>query len=109
LKRGDVVLGVAPGDVGKPRPAVVVQSNTYNDSHASIVVCLLTSHIIDAPLFRITIEPKVSNGLKKQSQIMIDKISALSRDRFGATIGALEAEEMVRVDRALANWIGLGG
>ena len=109
MKRGDLVVGSAPGDFGKPRPALVVQSDAFNDSHASIVVCLLTSHIVDSPLFRITVEPSPSNGLKKQSQIMIDKIAALSRERFGATIGALSAEDMVQVDRALANWVGLGG
>ncbi len=39
MKRGDIVLVTAPGDYGKRRPAVVIQSDLFNDTHASIVVC----------------------------------------------------------------------
>ena len=53
MKRGDIVLAVARGDYGKPRPAVIVQSDLFNATHASLLVCLLTSELIDAPLFRL--------------------------------------------------------
>ena len=39
MKRGDVVLVVVPGDYGKPRPAVVIQTDLVNDTHSSVVVC----------------------------------------------------------------------
>ncbi len=57
MKRGDVVLVIAPGDYGKSRPAVVVQSDIFNETHASIVVCLLSTDLQDAPLFRLSVEP----------------------------------------------------
>lgn len=63
MKRGDIVLAVARGDYGKPRPAVVVQSDLFNSTHASLIVCLLTSELVDAPLFRLTIPPSPTNGL----------------------------------------------
>ncbi len=52
MRRGDVVLVAVPGDYGKPRPAVVIQTDLANETHASFVVCPMTSYIQDAPLFR---------------------------------------------------------
>src|ERR1017187_6373104 len=64
IMRGDVVVCAAPGDYGKPRPAVVVQSDLFNGTHASVVVCLITSHLEDAPLFRIPIAAGI--GMRKR-------------------------------------------
>ena len=107
MKRGDIIIAAAPGDFGKPRPAVVVQSDFFNDSHASIVICPLTSDIILAPLYRIDVQPTIENGVRSPSQIMVDKIMALRRGRVGAAVGTLEQEIMLRVDRTLALWLGL--
>ena len=57
MARGDVVIVAAPGDYGKPRPAVIVQSDAFPESHASVIVCQMTSELVDAPDFRIIIEP----------------------------------------------------
>ena len=56
MSRGDVVIVTTPGDYGKPRPAIIVQSNAIPESHASIVICPMTSELAEAD-FRITIEP----------------------------------------------------
>ncbi len=108
MRRGDVIVVAAPGDFGKPRPAVIVQSDLFNPTHASIAVCLLTSDIADAPLFRLTVEPSPENGLRSRSDIMVDKIVALRRDRLGEPIGHLDRETMLRLDRSLALFLGLG-
>ena len=108
MKRGDIVLVVVPGDYGKPRPAIVVQTDIVNDTHSSIVVCPITSHIQDAELFRLTIEPSCDNGLEKTSQIMVDKIVALRKDKIRQTIGKIEDELMIRLNRSLAFWLGIG-
>jgi mRNA interferase MazF len=108
MKRGNVVLVVVPGDYGKPRPAVVVQTDLVNDIHSSIVVCPVTSRIQDAELFRLTIEPSSNNGLQKTSQIMVDKIVAVRRDKIRDGIGILDEELMIRLNRSLAFWLGLG-
>ncbi|MBW4051170.1 MAG: type II toxin-antitoxin system PemK/MazF family toxin [Proteobacteria bacterium] len=39
MKRGDVVTVAASGDYGKPRPAVIVQTNALPAAHASVIVC----------------------------------------------------------------------
>ena len=108
MKRGDLVIVTVAGDYGKPRPAVVVQTDLVNDTHASIVVCPVTSHLQEAELFRLTITPSPDNGLQKTSQIMVDKIVAVRRDKIRERIGCLDEEVMIRLNRSLAFWIGLG-
>jgi len=107
MKRGDVVISSAPGDYGKPRPALVVQSDLFNPTHASVVVCPITTHLVDAPLFRLPLKPRGANGLKAESQIMVDKVMAVKRERIGKRIGVIASEEIARVDLALRTWLEL--
>lgn len=107
MKRGDLVAVAIQGDYGKPRPALVVQSDLFNETHASITVVPVTSTIVDTPLFRVTVEPSRENGLRTISQIMVDKVTTVRRQRLGQTIGRLEEDAMVRVSRALALWFGM--
>jgi mRNA interferase MazF len=107
LKRGDLVTVAIPGDFGKPRPALVVQADLFNATHASVTVLPVTSSVVDAPLFRITLEPTADNGLKKPSQIMVDKVISVRTDRVGKTIGRVGDDTMIGVGRALAVWVGI--
>ena len=107
MKRGDVVVLALPGDYGKPRPALVVQSDLFNETHASVTVVPVTSTLVDAPLFRLTVEPSPANGLRALSQLMIDKVTTVSRDRIAQIIGRLEDDFLLRVSRALALWVGI--
>jgi mRNA interferase MazF len=107
LKRGDLVTIAAPGDYGKPRPALIVQADVFNNIHASITVVPLTSTIIDAPLFRITLDPNRQNGLNRVSQIMVDKVLTLPREKIGKRVGHLGNTIMNRVGRALSLWLGM--
>jgi mRNA interferase MazF len=101
MKRGDIVTCVLSGDYGKPRPAVIVQSNLFNPTHASIVVCPVTSHLVDAPLFRLLLTPSKSTGITIPSQIMVDKITAIKADRITKKIGKLFSSEILKLDEAL--------
>lgn len=107
MRRGDLVVVAMQGDYGKPRPALVVQSDLFNDRHASVTVTPVTSTLVDAPLFRLTVEPSPRNGLRSLSQIMVDKVTTVRRARLGQTIGRLEDDIMLRVSRALALWFGI--
>ena len=106
-KRGDVVTVAAAGDFGKPRPAVVVQSDVFPKRHASVIVCQMTSALEDASDFRVTIEPSGANGLRAVSQIMADKPVTVRRERIGRRLGELDAPEIARLNRALAFVLGL--
>jgi mRNA interferase MazF len=107
MKRGDVVTVAASGDYGKPRPAVIVQTDALPERHASVVVCQMTSDIVAAPDFRVTIDPSLENGLQVQSQVMADKPVAIRRDRIGRRIGSLGSEDVARLNIALAFVMGL--
>jgi mRNA interferase MazF len=107
LKRGDIVTIAAPGDYGKPRPALIIQADVFNDHHSSVTVVPLTSTIVDAPLFRITLDPTRQNGLNRVSQIMVDKVLTLPREKIGKRVGRLGNTLMIRVGRALSVWLGM--
>ena len=109
MKRGDIVLVVARGDYGKPRPAVIVQSDLFNATHASLLVCLLTSEIVKAPLFRLSLHPAPENGLLEVSQIMVDKLLAIPRHRVRDCIGAIDDATLLALNRCLALMLGLAG
>jgi len=89
------------------RPALVIQSDLFNETHASVTVVPLTSTLVDAPIFRLTVEPSPANGLRSLSQLMIDKITIVSRTRIAQSIGRLEDDFLLRVSRALALWTGI--
>lgn len=107
IKRGDLVAVAAKGHYsGKPRPALILQSDLFS-ALGSIALCLVTTEIIDAPLFRISVEPSAENGLKQSSQIMIDKIVTVPQDAVGPRIGTLDHDTMLRVDRSLTVFLGI--
>lgn len=94
-----------PGDYGKPRPALIIQSDLFTE-HPSITVLPVTSELRNAPLFRIDVEPSVDNGLKKRSQVMVDKVTTVPRGKVGQAFGRLDDITLVAVQRALAVFLG---
>ena len=107
MKRGDVVTVAASDDYGKPRPAVIVQTDALPAEHASVVVCQMTSECTDAPDFRVMIEPTAKNGLRVRSQVMADKPVTIRRERVGRMVGHLDDKDIARLNIALAFVIGL--
>ena len=105
--RGDLVTVALSGDFGKPRPALVVQSDLFNETHPTVTLLPLTSDIRSAPQFRITVEPSPSNGLRLVSQVMVDKPMTFRRGKIQKPFGRMEDDVMLRVGRALAVWIGI--
>lgn len=106
MKRGDLVTVALQGDLGQPRPALVIQSDFF-DAHPSITVLPVTSEWRDAPLLRVAVEPAASNGLHKPSQVMVDKAVTLAREKIGASFGQLDADTVRRVERRLAVFLGI--
>ena len=106
MKRGDVIIVSAPGDYGKPRPAVVIQSDWLKATD-SVLVALLTSTLADAPLYRLQIEPSEANGLKVPSQVMIDKIVAMPREKCGRVIGRIDESAVIALNHMLSVVVGI--
>jgi mRNA interferase MazF len=67
----------------------------------------MTSYIQDAPLFRLDVVPTAENGLKKPTQVMVDKIVAVRREKVRQVVGTLDDSIMIRINRSLVFWLGL--
>lgn len=105
MRRGDLVTIALQGDFGNPRPALVIQSDQF-DAHATVTLLPVTGTLVDAPLFRVGIEPTPESGLHRPSQIMADKAMTVRRDKVGAIMGHVDAATLVSVNRALAVFLG---
>lgn len=108
MRRGEIWTIAGGGDyTGKPRPSVILQDDQF-DATESVTVCALTTESIEAPLFRIAIEPNERNGLESASQIMVDKITTVRRARVGSQLGQLDDDDLVRLNRAVLVFLGFG-
>lgn len=106
MKRGDLVVVSVTGDYGKPRPAIVIQSDLLNSSD-SVLVVLLTGTLVDTPLYRLALGPTSENGLKLPSQIMVDKIIAYPREKCGLVIGSVDQATLLALNHMLAVMVGI--
>jgi len=106
MRRGDFVTIAVQGDFGKPRPALVIQADSF-DEHATVTVLPITSLLVAAPLLRITVEPGPETGLQRLSQVMVDKTVTVRRDKVGPAFGRLGADAMVEIERCLAVFLGI--
>jgi mRNA interferase MazF len=107
MRRGDVVLVVLPASLGKPRPAVIIQSNRFVDAHATLLVCPLTTDLLDLPLFRLRVVPTPANGLRRASEIMVDKIHAVNRTKIRGPVGQLDEATIASLNNSIALFTGL--
>lgn len=106
MKRGDIVIIALTGDYGKPRPGLIIQSDVFLET-GSVTILPLTTHLIDAPIIRIPLEPSENNGLTKISHIMIDKLYTTPREKIGGILGHIDSKIMLEVERSLAVFIGI--
>jgi mRNA interferase MazF len=109
VKRGEIwTIAGGPDYAGKPRPAAIVQDDAF-DATASITICPFTTHIASAPLLRLAIEPSERSGLRVPSQMMVDKITTVSKNKLETRVGRLSDEDIVRLNRAILVFLGLAG
>jgi mRNA interferase MazF len=107
MSRGEIITVAAGGGFGgKLRPAVIVQSDQFETSF-SATVCLFTSDQLDAPLIRLEVKPSLENGLLSPSCLMVDKITTVPASKIGKRIGRLAPDDLLRLNRALAVFLGL--
>lgn len=107
MKRGELVAVSLAGDYGKPRPALVIQSDLFA-GHASVTLLPITGHRVEgAPLLRFDLEPDTANGLRKPSQAMLDKARTLPREKVGEPFGRLDDGAMLEITRALSVFLGI--
>jgi mRNA interferase MazF len=87
VKRGEIwTMAGGSGYARKPTPAVIVQDDAFS-ARDSIVVCLITTHATELPVFRIAVDPSATNGQKATSRLMVDKVTTVAKSRLGQCIG----------------------
>jgi len=107
MKRGEVwTVSGGPDYVGKPRPAVIIQSDEY-DATRSITVCSLTTDHTETPLSRPAVSPSDINGLRQPSRFMVDKITTVPKTKLGSRIGQLDDADLARLGEAIMIFLGL--
>ncbi|MEO5937491.1 MAG: type II toxin-antitoxin system PemK/MazF family toxin [Sphingomonas sp.] len=108
MKRGDIVIAAEKSRVGgKPRPWLIVQSDAFNETHASVTVCMISANAPDIGLFRLAIDPSNTNGLAEPSTIFIDVLLSVSRRSIHRVVGRADRATMTSVDAALKRWLNL--
>ena len=107
MRRGDLITVALQGEHGKPRPALVIQSDLFAQLTSTVTVALLTSTALDVPLIRVPLEPSETNGLRTRSYVMIDQIFSARTRRVGRVFGRLSDTDLLAVNRALALFIGV--
>ncbi|MDR6816756.1 mRNA interferase MazF [Neorhizobium sp. 2083] len=102
-----MVTAAFQGDLGKPRPAVILHAEEFIEHHVTLLLCPLTTFLADSPSFRPTITPSTDNGLQTTSQIMVDKMTHLRKSAIRQIIGHLSDDEMQRLETAVITITGL--
>jgi mRNA interferase MazF len=106
VRRGEIWTASGGADyAGKPRPVLIVQDDRFDTD--SVTVCPFTSDPVEAPLFRLVIEPTPTNGLATTSRLMVDKLTTVRRAKLGALAGALDDADLVRLNRAVVVFLGI--
>lgn len=101
MRRGDVVLVALRGDYGKPRPAVILQNDLLTAEESdSVVVCPMTTDVSGMKEFRVLVEPTEENGLRSPSEVMVEKLAGVPRQRVRHVVGRLEAKAFEAVEQA---------
>ena len=90
----------------KPRPAVVIQDDLFEETD-SLTVCPLTTTRVDAPLLRMPISANPGTGITSTSFAMIDKLTTVRRTNVGEPIGHLDSVQMLELERRLLVFLGL--
>ena len=107
MRRGDIWTVSGGKDyAGKPRPVVIIQDDSFDGTN-SVTVCAFTTDDTDAPLFRLPVQANERNGLRAPCRLMVDKIATVSKTKIGAHVGRLDAEDILRLDRAVLVFLGL--
>jgi mRNA interferase MazF len=86
---------------------VIAQADEFNTALTTIFICPVSSDLQEGLPLRPILEATLTNGLRLRSQIMMDKMVALRRDRIRRVIGRIDSRTSEQLDRALLVVLGL--
>ena len=109
MRRGEIWTVSGGADyAAKPRPVAILQDDRFSTT-GSLTVCPFTSDPSDAPLLRVAVTPSERNGLRVPCRLMADKVTTISKAKFGRRIGELDDDDIIRLNRAVLVFLGLAG
>src|SRR5579875_3575499 len=94
MRRGDLVIVALQGDEGKPRPAMIIQSDLFAELPTVTVFPLVSSHLVSA-ITRVDVAPSDANGLRAASQIVVHRPQTIRREKVRRVIGRVDEETML--------------
>ncbi|MHB1871332.1 MAG: type II toxin-antitoxin system PemK/MazF family toxin [Steroidobacteraceae bacterium] len=104
--RGDLVTVAPSVDFGKLRPALILKADQFAGT-ATVTVLLASSTLDEPPLLRVTVQPNAENGLRRPSQVMVDKAMTAKDQNLGRTVGHVDYEALLEIERRLAVFLGI--
>jgi mRNA interferase MazF len=115
VRRGDVVLAFYPfasGSGGSRRPALVVQSDLYNQRIRNTIVAQITTNLRrandPAHLLISAASPEGQRaGLLHDSVVSCTNLATLDETRIDRVIGALDAATIQQIDACLKVALGI--
>jgi mRNA interferase MazF len=108
MTRGELWIASGGAYASKPRPVLIIQEDHIATAESFTVVAL-TTHSTNAPALRIPVPASAVDGLPRDSEIMVDKITTIRRSHLAVRIGTLPRPLMVTVERAMMVFLGLAG
>lgn len=111
ISRGDIYYAdlnpVVGSEQGGVRPVLVVQNDVGNLHSPTVIVAAITTRDLKTEIpTHISIEG-LTNGLKRESMVLLEQIRTIDRTRLQEYIGHLGIRSMNHVNNALAISLGL--
>lgn len=103
IKRGEIYLvNLNPkrgNEVGKLRPALVLQTDALNEvCHPTVIILPLTTNLQDQEILRFRIKKR--DRLEKDSDILCDQIRAIDIKRIKSEpLTVLSDEELIQIEQ----------
>lgn len=111
VKRGDIYYAdlspVVGSEQGGMRPVLIVQNDMGNRYSPTVIAAAITSRKFKTELpthIRVSAD---GCGLAKDSIVLLEQVRTIDKTRLREHMGALDTDEMGRIDRALSVSLGL--
>ncbi len=106
MSRGELWTVAGGVYATKPRPALILQDDVFAGTD-SVTLLPLTSNLVSAPLLRIRIAAGELNGLDRDSDAMVDKITTVRRQNVVTRVGRMTVSELAEIERSVLVFLGL--
>ena len=111
VRRGDIFYAdlspVVGAEQGGVRPVLIVQNDVGNKFSPTVIAAAITSRRFKANLPTHIRVGVTQSGLVRDSIILLEQVRTLDKQRLKEKMGALDAADMARVDRALSVSLGI--